>query len=160
MFSALVSQDIRRRWRIYLSHPLKKDCFSMSSTVLKLLASYEKAAFRSFKKKKCTLLSFVVLAQRYKTSLSTPPHSLKKSYGWYSLCMHMLSCPILDLLIKIERKWKEYCTLTILTWIFKCAFSAEWYKCCSEVSSNTAGPNQHKRGTSSPCLIQSQFIKY
>lgn len=59
----------------------------MSSTVLKLLASYEKAAFRSFKKKKCTLLSFVVLAQRYKTSLSTPP-TLAQEIIWLIFFMH------------------------------------------------------------------------
>lgn len=62
-------------------------------------------AFRSIKKKD-TVSSALVLSQHFASS-PFPHPSLEQSYGWYSLCMHMLSCPILDLLIKIEGKMKR-----------------------------------------------------
>lgn len=66
-------------------------------------------AFRSIKKNSlpCSC-SFSALYIPLPPSLPPPPASqplppsLEQSYGWYSLCMHMLSWPILDLLIKIE----------------------------------------------------------
>ena len=80
-------------------------CLSIPSL---LTVSHDKsAAFRSFQRDKNRTVSSALVLPQHFACLPPATRSLQQSYGWYSLCMHMLSCPILDLLIKIEGKKKE-----------------------------------------------------